>query len=379
MTEIDTLLVERAPGQTRVAALSNGSIIELHHQRRHVPGVGAVFRGRVQKVLPGSKACFVDIGLTQEGLLPVSGRPPAEGESVFVHVVQPPRGDKGTKLAELKDVSDELAGTASAGSGPALLMDAPHPVSWCFEKYAATLTDVVITPSDPGKLIGSLVPAASGAAITTTPQDIFAEFEVDDALEQALGTDVPLLGRGRIIIEPTAALTAIDIDAGPMMANDANAQAIPVIARQIRLRAIGGPIIIDLIPAGDRGAVVDALKAAVADDPVKTQVAGLTPEGRIELNRRRERASLADLYFSSARLSAPSVEAVALDLLRKSVRAGINSGSAQIVVSAHHNVVAALRGPLRYALDDAEATLKTNLTLRSGGSDRSDEFDIQTG
>jgi len=378
MNTIDTLLVERAPGQTRVAALNGESIVEVHHHRLSLPEAGAEYIGRVRKVLHSASACFVDIGLAVDAFMPYSELRPVEGDVVHVRVVQPPRRGKGAKVAKVSGVHADSGAQSDSVQVPSLVRRAPHPVSWCVDKYGDTLSKVLVSPGDSDGVIAALIPGALDLSLESTATNIFGDYEVDDALEEALGREVALPGGGRIIIEETAALTAIDIDAGPLPAAQANHQAIPVIAQQIRLRSIGGPMIIDLIPAHDRGGCVDALRATVSDDPVKTKVSGLTPEGRMELNRRRERPALSDLYLAGADHVVHGVDAVAYDILRKSVRAGLAARSVRIGVRAHQRVITALRGHLRYALDEAEAALKTELRLEPARQGSVDEFEVLT-
>jgi Rne/Rng family ribonuclease len=133
-----------------------------------------------------------------------------------------------------------------------------------------------------------------------------AAFTICDQLEQSLVTEVPLPSGGRLLIETTAALTAIDVDSAAMPGamssatsfGRLNAEAVDLAARQIRLRNLGGRIVIDFAGLGAaRGLerLVANLRAAVADDPVSVRVARPTELGLVELVRRRERLPLAGM------------------------------------------------------------------------------------
>jgi len=379
MPAIDTLLIDRGPGETRIAALSDGTVLEIYVHRDGIPRVDAIYRGRVVKALSGSGSCFVDIGLDKPAIMTCRSKMPGEGVPVDVRIVQAPRGGKGAKvaIAEVAEVSAALQSAGDDTSPPCLLRDADHPVATYTESYAATLKSVIIAPSDFGGRLAALVKELSDVAVEVVPDDIFSMYGVDAEFECALGREVTVPGGATVVIETTAALTTVDIDAGPMDAAAANLASIPIIARQLRLRSIGGPIIVDLIPAPGRDALVGAMREAVAEDPVRTHVSGLTPEGRLELNRRRIRPSLADLYLRAV-TPAPSIESVAFDLLRRSVRQAMTAGSVRVSVRAHPRIVDALHGELRFALDEAEQALKTPLTLVPKADQALDQFDIYT-
>ena len=110
-----------------------------------------------------------------------------------------------------------------------------------------------------------------------------------------LGTDAWMM------VEPTSALTAVDVNTGGDFSTaaglKANLAALADLPRQLRLRGLGGQIVIDLAPLSkrDRKQAETALKRALREDPVDTQVLGWTPLGHIELTRRRERRPLAEL------------------------------------------------------------------------------------
>ena len=121
---------------------------------------------------------------------------------------------------------------------------------------------------------------------------------LDGAIETALDPVVPLPGGGRLVIERTLACTTIDIDGGAGKALAVNRAAAPVVARQLRLRAIGGPVIVDFVAmegTAARDAVQQALAVAAAADPLGLQLLGWTRLGHLELIRPRRAVPLADL------------------------------------------------------------------------------------
>jgi ribonuclease G len=124
---------------------------------------------------------------------------------------------------------------------------------------------------------------------------LFDRYDVADALAASAEPRVPLMSGGMITVETTAALTAIDVDVGagpgPLATN---LEAAPEIARQLRLRDVGGLIVVDFVRMGARDEserVLAALRRAVANDRVKLQVLGWTAAGLVELIRPRARGA----------------------------------------------------------------------------------------
>src|SRR5690606_27950138 len=130
---------------------------------------------------------------------------------------------------------------------------------------------------------------------------IAAASDIPDALPDLLAPELGLPSGGSIMIEPTRALTAIDVDAGS--ARDpalANREAATAIARQLRLRNIGGIVVIDFISTARNAArerLLRDLRDALADDPARLRGADrVSPLGLVELARQRRGRSLAELH-----------------------------------------------------------------------------------
>jgi ribonuclease G len=133
-------------------------------------------------------------------------------------------------------------------------------------------------------------------------------FDIDDVagqIDTALADRIALESGVEVLFEPGETLTAIDVDSAtaggrqgraPRRPVDVNLEAVPAIAQQLRLRSLGGAIVIDFVTmrsAYDRDKVQAALAAALADDPVPTQIYGFTRLGLFELTRARRGATLA--------------------------------------------------------------------------------------
>lgn len=126
-----------------------------------------------------------------------------------------------------------------------------------------------------------------------------ADLGLDTMIEALLQPRADLPGGGHMMIEPTTALVAVDVNTGGdtslaagLKANIAAARDLP---RQLRLRGLGGQIVVDMapMPHKDRRQVEDALRRALREDGIETAVLGWTGLGHLELQRKRERVPLA--------------------------------------------------------------------------------------
>ncbi len=131
--------------------------------------------------------------------------------------------------------------------------------------------------------------------------DSFARHGVDDALDALRTPLVALDGRASMMVEPTAALVAVDVNTGgdtsPAAGLKATLAAVRDLPRQLRLRGLGGQVIFDPapMPKKDRRVVESALKAALKRDTVETIVVGWTNLGLLELQRKRDRMPVRSL------------------------------------------------------------------------------------
>ena len=140
-----------------------------------------------------------------------------------------------------------------------------------------------------------------GAADVIDESDTaFESHGLHDAIAALLTPEVQLPGGGRMTIEPTRALVAVDVDTGgdtsPAASLKADIAAARALPRELRCRGLGGQVTIDFapIPRRDRQRVEQALTAAFRRDPVETTVAGWTPLAHMELRRQRSRLPLTE-------------------------------------------------------------------------------------
>ncbi len=280
-----------SPGEVRVAAVDGEGLLDYAIWRPGRPdGVGDVHRGRITAKVPGMAGAFVALA-GADGFLPDSAGAAGRGigDAVAVRIVRAAQGGKGPRLACLPE---------DPGPGsPCLLRPGPNPVL-----RLAALHGGVVVVDDPATA-AALRPAL-GARLTISA-DAWDE-RLRDAVGALSSPLVTLPGGLRAAIEPTAALVAIDLDMAEATAGReakqprqeaANRAALPALARQIRLRNLSGAILLDLagLTLRRRAGLADAIRAALAPDPVGPRLLGFTAGGLAEIQRPRIHPPLHEL------------------------------------------------------------------------------------
>jgi Ribonuclease G/E len=290
MTVPDTLILAGGPGERRIALLAGDEVLTFVIDRGD-PAVGDVFLGRVLAKPPGSGATFVEIGAVLPGYLPRSGDW-HEGQALAVQVTAEARLDKGAVLTH-RVASDSLPDLAQLK--PPAKLAGPGRLA----KLLADLPSLNRLLVDQPWLLPEARKLFPAAALQ---RGAWRDSGAADALDLALGRVVPLAGGGRLIVDEAAGATIIDIDAAGLGRDETNRLAMREVARQIRLRNIGGQIIIDPITGDGSGylqGLVDQLKSHLAADPIPTDVLGITKMRMIELVRTRRLPSLSDHFLGS--------------------------------------------------------------------------------
>ncbi|HIJ63272.1 MAG TPA: ribonuclease G [Rhodospirillaceae bacterium] len=347
----DQVLVSMSPGETRLALMAADEVVELVVDRGGLATGDAVL-GRVVGVNRALDAAFIDIGEARPGFLPGAGKL-SEGTAVAVQVAAAARPDKGAALRRAADQPETPAGKPPRRLGG-------------LSPLARLLAGMPALPSVLADDAATLAALRAEFPQAVLDRDCFERLGAAEALDLALDPLVPLADGGRLIIETTAAATVIDIDSGGGAPLAANLAAVPAIARQLRLRAIAGHLLVDAIPLRRRqvlGQVVGALREAVAADPTPTHVMGVTPLGMIELMRERRRPSLAEVMLDPPACR-PNPETLALAALRAVLRHADRRPAARPILAAAPAVIAAL-GRLGAALAETEGRLGRRLELRA--------------
>jgi Rne/Rng family ribonuclease len=205
------------------------------------------------------------------------------------------------ELARLRAQWTQIEAAARAATPPARIHAVADPLHrLLLERIAPELERIVV--GDQALLVRARAWLAEWQPALETDlvgaADPFGATGAAEQLEQALQPSVPLAGGGSLIIQPTAAFTAIDVNGGGRRALEANLAAAREIARQLRLRRIGGTVVVDFIDLPARAAraqVLRALRDAVADDPAPVQAFAMSRFGLVEISRKRLGPSLAEL------------------------------------------------------------------------------------
>jgi hypothetical protein len=283
-----------SPGEIRVALVQDGVLAEYALWRPGAPdGFLDVHLGRVVSRVPAMAGCFVALEDGSAGFLPdsVGGRSVSAGEIFAVQITRAAQGSKGPRLAA-------WLGSAAPDGRPRLLARGPDPL----RSLAARFPDLPIMVDDP-----ALIPdlrADLGDRVRSVSQAFTPE--VEDAVAALAEPSVTLDGGAVLHIQPTRAVTAIDIDAGAMTsarqgksASQAalNRSVLPSLARQIVLRNLSGAIVVDLagMPTRRRAQLAPVLAAALAADPLQARLLGFTALGLAEILRPRQRPPLHEL------------------------------------------------------------------------------------
>jgi len=264
---------------------------------------------------------------------------------------------------------------------PALVW--PAPLAWEEVVFPPAPPPTVVVLDDPTARADLETELADllGTARTPTilvhrdPTDLWDALGLGEAEEAALAPVVPLPSGGRMVIEPTAALVAIDVDAGAGTAARANAEALERLPHEIRLRGLAGHILVDLIPAG-RGPRLTAgartrLEQALATDPATPRLAGLSRLGLLELTRERRAPTLAEARQGPA--------AQALAALRMALRDARATAATRLTATVSAPAAALLEGPLAPVLADLRDRHGLTLTVRGGTTDVDAPPDIGPG
>jgi ribonuclease G len=454
-----TILVSADRGETRVAVLEAKSkggkrnVAELYIERRGRRSiVGNIYKGKVDNVLPGMEAAFVDIGLERNGFLhvdeivlpsgeqaPKRGRGKGRridelikpGQEIVVQVVKDPLKSKGARLSMNISIAGRYLVYAPQGSGVGVsrrlssserdrlrkmvdrIYKGPgglivrtaahgakkadfvrevgylHKLNDVLERRTeqTKAPDLVFQEADlPVRVLRDIFLNEFETAIIdsekqlervtnffqrTAPElvgavelykgrkPLFEKWGIDKEIESTLGRRVDLPSGGYLIIDYTEALTVVDVNSGSFTGRGkggleetitrVNTEAADEAVRQLRLRDIGGIIVIDFIDmarAKNRDKVLKTLRKALDTDKSKSYVVEVSPLGLVEMTRQNVTDGVREI------LTAPcptcegegvvlSAETVALDGMRRLPDIIMGAGDAEALLLRVHPKVAA--------------------------------------
>jgi len=208
---------------------------------------------------------------------------------------------------------------------------------------------------------------------------IFDKYEIEKQIESIYSKSVPLKSGGYIVIDTTEALISIDVNSGRTMVGKniettafrTNLDAAAEIPRQLRLRDMGGLVVIDFIDMKDRNHkrdVVKALRGQLKKDRAKIDLSYISKFGLLELSRQRLRPSIESKSYQTCphcngRGMILSVESAAVSFMRRILMGIVNKNIAKVVGSLPQEVAAYLQNKKRKELAELEARYKVTITL----------------
>ncbi len=221
---------------------------------------------------------------------------------------------------------------------------------------------------------------------------IFDMYDTENEIQRSLERKVELKSGGYLIIDQTEAMTTVDINTGAFVGRrnleetifNTNIEATQAIARQLRLRNLGGIIIIDFIDmmsSDHRQRVLASLENALSKDRVKTNINGFTQLGLVEMTRKRTRESIEHVLCSTCptcegRGSVKTVESVCYEILREINRVNRAYDADRFLVYASAAVVEALKGDESHALAELEVFIGKQVKVQAEPLYVQEQFDV---
>jgi len=228
------------------------------------------------------------------------------------------------------------------------------------------------------------------------PEPLFERFGVETEIENGLQSRVALPSGGSIVLHQTEALVAIDVNTGRFVGKDGleetvfalNLEAAPEVARQIRLRDLGGLIVVDFIDMEDpahREALFDRFQDEMARDRARTRLLPVSEFGLIEITRQRSRGNLERILTRACPECSGSGRVrtdmtVALDLRRRLLSsAALFSPGETVRIRVRPGVARLLAEEDPRILEETEATLGIRVELTADEALESEGFEIDRG
>lgn len=459
----EEILLNVTPFEIRAAYLEKTILQEIHIERVEQQGlVGNIYRGRVNRLMPGIQAAFIDLGLERAAFLHVSDILGATESSNIADFLKPAQellvqvykdsiGGKGARLttqvtipsrylvltpnvkeiafsqkitdekerarlrsfisvteengyifrtsaigATQKDIEEDkknldaiweaaLSRSRSATHGDVIYAEMPM-VFRLMRDFASRDIDRIRvdcekTANEMKTYAKQFIPALFDRITCYAEKfPIFDLYQVEEELQKALHRKVYLKSGGHLIIDQTEAMTTIDVNTGSYLGKNnleetifkTNVEAVEVIARQIRLRNLGGIIIVDFIDMNEavhKDTLLQLLKVAVEKDPVKTQVSELSSLGLVQMTRKRVRESLERVlcepcHVCHRRGSLKSISTMCYEIIRDLKRSAEFYPWRGFLVLANAEVVAAFHEHYQLFLKELEATLVKPIQLK---------------
>jgi len=224
---------------------------------------------------------------------------------------------------------------------------------------------------------------------------MFEHYRVEDDIERLLRRKIWLRSGGYLIIDQTEALTTIDVNTGKFTGStglsetilQTNMEATGEIARQLRLRDLGGMIVLDFIDMDnprDKKNVTDMLVKALKNDRSRTKIASISPLGLIEMTRKRTKetvdVALTDVCpYCHGLGRVPSAETVSMLIERDVAKLATTVNSEAILIVSHPDVAAQLIGVEGEDIERFERRIRRAIYVRSDPHWHVEKFEIEPG
>jgi len=221
---------------------------------------------------------------------------------------------------------------------------------------------------------------------------IFDLYNIEDEIQHALQPRVPLKSGGYLVIEPTESMTTIDVNTGGFVGHrtleetifKTNLEAAIAIARQLRLRNLGGIIIIDFIDMDDeehRRQVLRTLERQLERDHAKTHIVGISELGLVQMTRKRTRESLAQILCGTCpscngRGELRTAETVCYEIFREILREARTYQAEGYMVLASQSVVDRLLDEEAGNLADLEIFIKRPIKFQVESMYSQEQYDV---
>ena len=224
-------------------------------------------------------------------------------------------------------------------------------------------------------------------------EPIFDAYGIEDEINRALKREVDLPSGGHLVIDKTEALTAIDVNTGKFVGSSSsheetvyktNLEAAAEVVYQLRLRNIGGLIIIDFIDMDqqrNREKVYSLLEKELEKDKVTSNTLAISEFGLVEMTRKRVRESIVqqlaeECPYCEGRGFTKSRETIAFDILREVKREAMSFTSPHVHIHAHPDVITTLRNKEKQAIQFIEQRWKKKLHLHSLQDSHMEKFTV---
>ena len=288
---------------------------------------------------------------------------------------------------------------AETASAPALIHQDLDLIARTLRDFFTTETEQVVidSPKDHRRVVDFVRHFMSRQkakiVLYTDKEPLFEQQGIEEKVVKALDRRVWLRSGGYLIIERTEALTAVDVNTGRFVGKrnqeetilKTNMEAVQEVVRQLRLRNVGGIIIIDFIDMekeGNRKKVYDALKEALKKDKARTNILKISELGLVEMTRQRTRESLENQLLRSCphcegRGRIKSAPTIAYDVLRAIKRQYPNfDGGKNIVVRLHPDIANFLYDEKNNSLENLEREINHRIIIKASQELHHEKYEI---